>query len=227
MQHGQRRQAHELAQQIEAGYRRMGLKESEATALLNDVWMDAVYGFPKDVAKGGAAALALAHSPALLIFAADNAALVGDEKHSADYSNQAVREQPESTLQNAVQVPLVRAILELNHGNAAKAIELLKSAEPYDKTIVEIHYVRSRAYLASHQPAKAIQELESVLSLKDRNFFEPLLGLVRLELARAYAQQGDTAKARTAYQDFLALWKDADPDLPMLAQAKAEYAKLQ
>src|SRR5438270_7776922 len=128
MQHGQRRQAHELAQQIEAGYRRMGLKESEATARLNDVWMDAIYGFPKDVAHGGAAALALAHSPALLIFAADNAALIGEEKQAADYSNQAVREQPESTLLNAVQVPLVRAIIELNHGNAAKAIELLKSA---------------------------------------------------------------------------------------------------
>ena len=104
---------------------------------------------------------------------------------------------------------------------------MLKGGEPYDKDTTDIHSTRGRAYLLNHQSAQAAQEFQAVLNLRGAYIGDPLMGLAQLYLARAYAQQTDATKARAAYQDFLALWKDADPDVPLLKQAKAEYAKLQ
>jgi len=88
-------------------------------------------------------------------------------------------------------------------------------------------YVRGEVYLAAHRGAQAAAEFQRILDHQSVFFFSAPIGvLARLQLARAYAMQGDTAKAHAAYQDFLALWKDADPDIPILKQAKAEYAKL-
>ena len=89
-----------------------------------------------------------------------------------------------------------------------------------------INYLGGLAYLQAHKPAAAAQEFQKIL---DRSLVSSeLIGpLAHLGLARAYALQGDTAKAKSAYKDFLTLWKDADPDIPILKQAKAEYAKLQ
>ena len=124
-------------------------------------------------------------------------------------------------------IPVLQAILFLNHGEAAKAIDVLKAGEQYDKGTTDIHLVRGRAYLLNHQPAQAAQEFQAVLNLRAAYIGDPLMGLAQLYLARALAQQNDGTKARAAYQDFLALWKDADPDIPILKEAKAEYAKLQ
>jgi len=104
---------------------------------------------------------------------------------------------------------------------------VLKAGEPYDKGTSDVHFTRGRAYLLNHQPAQAAQEFQAVLNLRGAFIGDPLMGLAQLYLARAYAQQNDGAKARAAYQDFLALWKDADPDIPMLKEAEAEYARLQ
>ena len=88
-------------------------------------------------------------------------------------------------------------------------------------------YIRGLSYLAAHQGAQAAAEFQKILDHRTDFFFSaPVEVLARLQLARAYVMQGDTATARAAYQDFLALWKDADPDIPILKQAKAEYAKL-
>src|SRR5258706_7945234 len=87
-------------------------------------------------------------------------------------------------------------------------------------------YVRGEAYLAAHQGGEAAAEFQKILDHRGIVLNEPIGALARLQIARAYAMQGDTAKARAAYQDFLTLWKDADPDIPILKQAKAEYAKL-
>jgi tetratricopeptide (TPR) repeat protein len=87
-------------------------------------------------------------------------------------------------------------------------------------------YVRGLAYLQLHDGTKAAAEFQKILDNPGVNTLSAFLPLARLQLARAYALEGDTAKARTAYQDFLALWKDADPDVPVLLQAKSEYAKL-
>jgi ATP/maltotriose-dependent transcriptional regulator MalT len=88
-------------------------------------------------------------------------------------------------------------------------------------------YVRGKAYLAAHRGSEAADEFQKILKQRSIVQNEPIGALAHLGLARAYSMQGDTAKAKSAYQDFLALWKDADPDIPILKQAKAEYAKLQ
>jgi hypothetical protein len=88
-------------------------------------------------------------------------------------------------------------------------------------------HVRGAAYLKAHDGTKALGEYQKILDHPGIDEVNPLLTLARLGAARAYALQGDSAKARTAYQDFFARWKDADPDIPVLKQAQAEYAKLQ
>ena len=86
--------------------------------------------------------------------------------------------------------------------------------------------VRSSLYLAAHRGAEAAAEFQKILDHRGVVLNEPIGALAHLQLGRAYAMQGDTAKARAAYQDFLTLWKDADSDIPILKEAKAEYAKL-
>ena len=87
-------------------------------------------------------------------------------------------------------------------------------------------YVRGEAYLAAHQGSEAAAEFQKILDHRGIVLNEPIGALAHLQIGRAYAMQGDTAKAKAAYQDFLTLWKDADPDIPILIAAKAEYAKL-
>jgi eukaryotic-like serine/threonine-protein kinase len=88
-------------------------------------------------------------------------------------------------------------------------------------------YVRGEAYLAVHQGQEAAIEFQKILDHRGIVVSDPIGALAHLQLGRAYALAGDTTKAKVAYQDFLTLWKDADPDIPILNQAKAEYAKLQ
>jgi eukaryotic-like serine/threonine-protein kinase len=88
-------------------------------------------------------------------------------------------------------------------------------------------YLRGKAYLAKGQAQQAILEFQKILDHRGIVLYEPVGALAHLELGRAYAMSGDTVKAKAAYQDFFTLWKDADPDIPILKQAKAEYAKLQ
>ena len=86
--------------------------------------------------------------------------------------------------------------------------------------------MRGEAYLAAHQGHEAVAEFQKILDHRGIVLNEPIGALAHLQLGRAYALQGDTPKARAAYQDFLGLWKDADPDIPVLQRANAEYAKL-
>jgi hypothetical protein len=97
----------------------------------------------------------------------------------------------------------------------------------YDWTALYPVFVRGKVYLAAHQGHEAAIEFQKILDHRGIVVNEPIGGLAHLQLGRAYALQGDRARAKGAYQDFLAHWKDADPDIPILKQAKAEYAKLQ
>jgi predicted Zn-dependent protease len=121
-------------------------------------------------------------------------------------------------------------LIEINHDNPAAALEYLEKLRPYELGLVTTlwtNYDRGRAYLKLKKGPEAAAEFQHVL---DHRGVDPAgleYALSYLGLARAYALPGDSAKSRTAYQDFFALWKDADPDIPVLKQAKAEYAKLQ
>ncbi len=227
---GQRQNAREIYAHEGELAKRLGLTENQATAVQLPAWIDLLFGDTGDKNKSvsqATAALALADSPDVAILSAEIAALAGGEAQARRLIEDVSRRRPLDTRFQTMLVPVVQAILFMNHGEAAKAVEVLKAGEPYDKGTSDIHFTRGRAYLLNHQPAQAAQEFQAVLNLRGAYIGDPLMGLAQLYLARAYAQQNDGAKARVAYQDFLALWKDADPDIPILKEAKTEYAKLQ
>lgn len=135
-------------------------------------------------------------------------------------------------------MPTVRALLALNHGEPRNAIELLQigvlyelgtppcSAVGFFGNLYPV-YVRGEAYLAAQQGAEAAAEFQKILDHRAIVVSDPIGALARLQLGRALVLSGDKTKAKTAYQDFLTLWKDADTEIPIFKQAKAEYAKLQ
>ena len=128
---------------------------------------------------------------------------------------------------HAIYVPVKQATVALNTGDAKKALELMKPASAYDKGTTISLYIRGMAYLKAADGASAAGEFQKVLALYNYVPTDLLIPFARLGLARAYALQGDAAKAKSAYQDVLGFWKDADPELPTVKQVKAEYTKLQ
>jgi DNA-binding winged helix-turn-helix (wHTH) protein/tetratricopeptide (TPR) repeat protein len=143
---------------------------------------------------------------------------------------------PEDTVVQLNCLPTLRAKLALLHSNSQQALDSLQAAAPYELGLPAIGfynwpnlypvYVRGEAYLAAHQGREAAAEFQKILDHRGIVLNEPIGALAHLQLGRAYAMQGDTAKSRAAYQDFLTLWKDADPDIPILIAAKSEHSKL-
>ena len=137
---------------------------------------------------------------------------------------------PLDSLLQKSELPVIRGRAELQHGNAAKAIDDLHPAEAFQFGYIEVGvpaYLRGMAYLENKQATEAAAEFQKVLDHRGALGAMPYMALSKLGLARALVLSGDAAKARVAFQDFFNLWKDADPDIPILKQAKAEYAKLQ
>jgi len=127
-------------------------------------------------------------------------------------------------------LPEIRSVIELNKDKAAQAVDQLAVAEALELSWVEPRlmpaYLRGQAYLMAHRGPEAAREFQKILNHRGVVLISPIGALAHLQIGRAYAMQGDIAKAKAAYQDFLTLWKDADPDIPILIAAKAEYAKL-
>jgi len=161
----------------------------------------------------------------------------GDEARVQALTDDLGKRFPENTIWKFSYLPTLRAKLAVSRGNPSEALESLKAAAPYELgqmtafaypwTALYPVYVRGEVYLAAHQGIEAAAEFQKILDHRGIVAIEPIGALAHLQIGRAYALQGDTARAKVAYQDFLALWKDADPDIPILKQAKAEYAKLQ
>jgi eukaryotic-like serine/threonine-protein kinase len=140
------------------------------------------------------------------------------------------RQSPPAGFMFKVRIPLIRGAIELKRGNAARALELFAPAGPYEAGWFDMYlpaYLRGETYLHLQRGQEAAVEFQKIVSHRGIVLNAEIGALAHVGLARAYVIQGDTTKAKTAYQDFLALWKDADPDIPILKQAKAEYAKLQ
>ncbi len=162
-------------------------------------------------------------------------ARAGDSARAQKIADNVAKEFPLDTVVHNYWLPVIGASLALNRHEPAKAIELLQPAATYELGFISPSYmgslypvyVRGQAYLLLHQGNEAVEEFQKFLDHRGIVFNFPLGALAHLGLARAYTLSGDTAKAKTAYQDFLALWKDADPDIPILIEAKTEYAKLQ
>jgi eukaryotic-like serine/threonine-protein kinase len=162
-------------------------------------------------------------------------ARAGDNKRPLELADELEREFPERAFIRLYWVNTTRAAVELNQRNPARAIELLEVASPYEAsgytllpgTTLYPAYVRGEAYLALGDGGKAAAEFKKFLDHPGMVANCPLAALARLGVARAYAMQGDKVKAKAAYEDFLTLWKDAAPEIPIYKQAKAEHAKLQ
>jgi eukaryotic-like serine/threonine-protein kinase len=164
-------------------------------------------------------------------------ALSRDSSHVQTLTYDIEKRFGEDTSVRTSYLPVLRALLALNSGVPVKSIQLLQVAVPYElgKPRSGLHgsfgslypiYVRGLSYLALHRGSEATAEFQKILDHRGIVGSDPIGALDHLQLARAFALSGDKTKARSAYQDFLILWKDADPDIPILKQAKAEYARL-
>lgn len=163
-------------------------------------------------------------------------AYAGDTNRAQALADDLDSKFPEDTVVRFNYLPALRAKLALRHSNPKQALDILEVAAPYELGLPALSfynwpnlypvYARGEAYLAAHQGNEAVTEFQKILDHRGIVLNEPIGALAHLQLGRAYTMSGDTAKARVAYQEFLTLWKDADPDIPILLQAKAEYAKL-
>ena len=209
-----------------------GYKDFGASVLESEADCDAEVGFLPEARQQVAAALAGSGDSDSRAAAAYVLARVGDDAHAQKLADDLAKESPDDTLLNHVSLPLVRAVLSLEHNQPPQAIAQTESAVPYELGGVPRgsgyfpNYVRGEAFLRSHDGGEAAAEYQKILDHRGVNPSTVLYSLAHLGLGRAYALQGDTAKAKAAYQDFFAAWKDADPDVPILKTARAEYEKL-
>ena len=157
----------------------------------------------------------------------------GDSSRAQELADDLERRFPEDTVVRGSYVPVLRARIALNQGEPSKAIEILQVSAPYDLGVSRLLfgalypvYVRGESLLAAHRGAEAAVEFQKILDHRGIVGSDPIGALAHLQIGRAFVLAGDKTRARIAYEDFLALWSDADPDIPILKQAKAEYAKL-
>jgi tetratricopeptide (TPR) repeat protein len=224
------RRAVDLAQQA-------GQRERAAMFKAGEAVSEAFLGNAPAARRSAMEALQLSKGRDVEYGAAFALALSGDSSRSQAFASDLEKRFREDTSVRFSYLPALRAVFALNYDDPSKAIDLLQAALPYDLAQTGIGffgffgnlypaYVRGEAYMAAHQSAQASTEFQKILDHPGIVFADPVAAVARLQLGRALALSGDKTKARTAYQDFLTLWKDADPDIPILKEAKAEYAKL-
>ncbi len=209
-------------------------KESAALWQVNAALREAEFGNTAAAKQGVAAALALAPGRDVKLFAGLTLARIGETAGAKAIVEELEKNYGSDTILKIYWLPTINAATQLNANNSAQAVVFLEAAAPYDLgeppqlqvgTMYPV-YIRGQAQLVAHNGAAAATEFQKFLDHRGITLNFPLGALAHLGLARAYATQGDTAKAKAAYQDFFALWKDADPDIPILMAAKAEYGKL-
>jgi serine/threonine protein kinase/tetratricopeptide (TPR) repeat protein len=231
---GRVQRAREMMQRSVESAEQAGNKESVANRRLDGALREAAFG---NLAKARQTALAALEEPTLgknaLGVGALTLALTGDSPHSGTLLDGLAARFPQDTLVQSVLLPTVHAQIELSRKNPERSIELLRTASPYELTNSSLNgclypaYVRGQAYLAAKQSVPAAAEFQKIIDHRGLVGACETGALAHLGIARAFAFQGDTAKARDAYKDFLTLWQDADADVPVLIEAKSEYAKLQ
>jgi DNA-binding winged helix-turn-helix (wHTH) protein/tetratricopeptide (TPR) repeat protein len=199
---------------------------------------EALFGNASEARTRATAALQISNDREVEYGAGFALASSGNFSQAQTLADDMERRFPEDTSVRFNYLPALRARLALNEGNPAKALEVLQVAVPHElgahrSSVNGLFgalypvYVRGEAYLAAGQGPEAAAEFQKILDHRGIVVSDPVGALARLQLGRAFALSGHTTKAKTAYQDFLTLWKDADPDIPILRQTKAEYAKLQ
>ena len=234
---GQLQKAIRKAQRAAVLAQQSGQRERAALYQNGAALWEAFFGNAPAARLSAAAALDLAKSREVDYGAAFALALAGDSSQPQTLASDLEKRFPEDTCVRFSYLPALRAVLALKHGEPLKAIEQLQIAAPYELGAPQSSffgsygamypvYVRGEAYLAASHYPEAAAEFQKILAHRGVVLVDPIGALARWRLGRAFALSGDTARAKTAYQDFLTLWKDADLDIPIFKQAKAEYAKL-
>ena len=227
--------ARELSRRAVASAERAKENETAAGYEAGAALHEALYGNVPEARRRAAAVLALSTGRDAQDGAALALAFAGDTARAQVLADDLAKRFPEDTNVEFNYLPTLRAQLALNRDDPSKAIEALKPAAPYElgtpgnsEFSLDLYpvYVRGKALLASHQGSEAAAEFQKIIDWPGVVQSAPIGALAHLEIARAYDLERDTAKARVAYHEFLTLWKDADPDIPIFIAAKAEYAKL-
>jgi len=228
--YGKLGEARELSRRAVASAQQADEKEVEASYETGAALWEAFFGNTVEAQQRAAAALILSNGSGVQFGAALALAFAADAVRTQTLADDLNKRFPEDTIVQFNFLPTIHAQLALGRHDASKAVDDLLTAAPYELSwagALYPVYVRGEAYLAAHQGSEAAAEFQKLLDHRGVVVNEPIGALAHLGLARAYVMLGDTAKAKAAYQDFLTLWKDADPDIPILKQAKAEYARLQ
>ena len=233
---GRLRQARKLSQLAAEQATLAGQRERAGLWEAGAALREAFFGNNAAAAKRASAALTLSKDREAEYGAAFALALAGYSSSSLQLANDLEKRFPEDTSVRFSYLPALRSLLALNSREISKALELLQTAIPSESGVPRSAnglfgalypvYVRGLAHLAAHQGAEAAIEFQEILDHRGIVASDPVGALVHLQIGRAFALSGDKAKAKTAYQDFLTLWKDADPDIPVFREARAELAKL-
>jgi eukaryotic-like serine/threonine-protein kinase len=233
---GRLAKAREFSHRAVASAEHAGEKETGAGYEASAAVREALFGNEIEARRRAAAALVLSNGRDVQYAAALALALARDVPRAQALADDLAKRFPQDTVVQFNYLPTIHGQLALNRNNPSQAIEGLQATTPYELGVpyggayapaLSPVYVRGEAYLAAHQGNEAAAEFQKIVDHRGIVVNESTGAVARLGLARAYAVQGDTTKAKAAYQDFLTLWKDADPDIPILIAAKAEYAKLQ
>ncbi len=234
--YGRLRDAREFSRRAMDSAERAQEKESAATYSALSGLREALFGNAEEARRRATLAIGRSAGRDLQYGAALALAYAGDEGRVQALTDDLGKRFPEDTIVRSNYLPTLRAKLAVSRGNVSEAIESLRAATPYElgQTTASTYgwtalypvFVRGEAYLAAHQGSEAAVEFQKILDHPGIVLNEPIRALAHLQVGKAYAMQGDTAKAKAAYQDFLLLWKDADSDIPILIAAKSEYAKL-
>ena len=238
---GQLGEARKMSSRAADLARQTGRRETEALYETDAAMREALFGNASIARQRAKAALALSNSRDVEYGVGFALAVAGESSRSQALTDDLSRRFPEDTKVSFTFTPTLRALLALNRREPSKAVELLQTAIPYESGIQSSGgsefllgagnlypaYVRGEAYLALHQDAEAAVEFKKILDHRGIVISDPIGALAHLQVGRAYVLAGDKDAARAAYKDFFTLWKDADPDIPILKKAKAEYAKLQ
>jgi DNA-binding winged helix-turn-helix (wHTH) protein/tetratricopeptide (TPR) repeat protein len=230
---GRMRNSREFSRRAVEIARRRNFNELGAQVQNGDALREAEFGNPGQARKAAATALTLSSGRRAKLLSSLAFARAGDVTRAQALANELNRQFSSDTLLQRYWLPTVRGSIELARQNPAKAIDALRSVS-YELGDVGFSagnlypvYVRGQAYLEARQGKEAAAEFQKLLDHRSIVLNSPLGALSHLGLARAYSLQGDSAKARGSYEDFLALWKHADPEIPILKEAKSEYAKFQ
>jgi predicted Zn-dependent protease len=233
--YGKLKSAHELTGRAMDSAQHNDAKETAAAYQAEAVLREVEAGNREQARAEANAAVKLAPNRDVRAMAALALARAGDMPGAEKLAAELDKAFPLDTLVQRYWLPTIRAAVALERKDPNRAVELLMAASTIELSSATADltiflcpvYIRGEAYLMLHDGNRAAAEFQKFIDHRGVVMNFPWGALARLGLARAYAMQGDTAKAKTAYQDFLTLWKDADPDIPILKEAKAEYAKLQ